>query len=337
MKTAFDAIVVGSGPNGLAAAITLQQAGVSVLLIEGKNTIGGGLRSAELTLPGFIHDVCASVHALGADSPVFEKLPLEKSGLKFIHSAFAAAHPFDNGTAVVLENSVEKTAQQFEEAEAYKKLINPLLANWPEIRSAFLGPLHVPEHSFKVLPFAYRAITSVVHLSKNNFTSLQARSLFAGMAAHSMLPLNKLTTSAIALVLMLAAHHKGWQLVKGGSQKLTDALEQHFIASGGKIETGNMITNIDTLPASKIVLFDVSPKQLLQIAGKNFHSFINGSCNTINMEWECLKLIGLYHNLRLFQHNNADLQLRYTWVIHLTRSCKANMQPGMANIHPIHL
>ncbi len=273
MKTAFDAIVVGSGPNGLAAAITLQQAGVSVLLIEGKNTIGGGLRSAELTLPGFIHDVCASVHAMCADSPVFEKFPLEKFGVEFIHSSFAAAHPFDNGAAVILENSVERTANQFEDAEAYKQLIDPLLANWPEIRSAFLGPLHFPEHLFKVLPFAYRAIASALHLSKNNFTSLQTRSLFAGMAAHSMLPLNKLTTSAIALVLMLTAHNKGWPLVKGGSQKLTDALEQYFIASGGKIETDNMITSIRQLPASKIVLFDVSPKQLLQIAGENF-SFI---------------------------------------------------------------
>jgi phytoene dehydrogenase-like protein len=270
VKTVFDAIVVGSGPNGLAAAITLQQAGISVLLIEGKNIIGGGSRSAELTLPGFIHDVCASVHALGADSPVFEKFPLEKFGLEFIQSAFAAAHPFDDGTAVVLENSVEKTAQQFEDADAYKKLINPLLENWADIRSAFLGPLHVPAHSFKMLPFAYRAIASAEHLSKNSFTSLQTRSLFAGMAAHSMLPLNKLTTSAIALVLMLTAHHKGWPLVKGGSQKLADALTQYFIKLGGKIQTGNMITSIDQLPASRIILFDVSPKQLLEIAGEKF-------------------------------------------------------------------
>ena len=270
MKADFDAVVVGSGPNGLAAAIVLQQAGLSVLLIEGKNTIGGGLRSAELTLPGFIHDICSAIHPMAADSAVFEKFPLEKFGLEFDYSRFAAAHPFDDGTAVVLETSVEKTAKQFQDIQAYEQLMNPLLKNWQNIRTAFLGPLHFSKNLFKVTRFAYRALAPASLFAKNNFKDEKLQALFAGMAAHSMLPLNKLTTSAIALILMLIAHKKGWPLIKGGSQKLADTLTAYYVSLGGKIEINNMITSINQLPSSKIALFDVSPKQLLQIAGENF-------------------------------------------------------------------
>ncbi|HEY2727165.1 MAG TPA: NAD(P)/FAD-dependent oxidoreductase [Parafilimonas sp.] len=273
MKTQFDAVVVGSGPNGLAAAITLQQQGLSVLLIEGKDTIGGGLRSAELTLPGFMHDVCSAVHPMAADSSVFKKFPLEKFGLEFLYSPFSAAHPFDDGSAVVLQTCVERTAQQFQHSEEYKQLINPLLNNWINIRSAFLGPLHISKQPIKTTSFAYHAIVSASHLARNNFTDAKAQALFAGMAAHSMLPLNKLTTSAIALVLMLIAHYKGWPLIKGGSQKLADALASYFISLGGKIETNNMVASVIQLPLSKVILFDVSPKQLLKIAGEEFSSF----------------------------------------------------------------
>ncbi len=273
MKTDFDAVIVGSGPNGLAAAIVLQQAGLSVLLIEGKSKIGGGLHSAELTLPGFIHDVCSAVHPLAADSAVFEKFPLEKYGLEFMHSAFAAAHPFDDGTAVTLETSIERTAQQFKDPETYKQLIKPLFNNWQNIRSAFLGPLHISKNLFKAASFAYHAALPASHLAKNNFTDVKAQALFAGMAAHSMLPLNKLTTSAIALILMLIAHDKGWPVIKSGSQKLADALTAYLISIGGKIEINNMITSIKQLPSSKIILFDVTPKQLLQIAGEKFSNF----------------------------------------------------------------
>lgn len=279
MKIDFDAIVVGSGPNGLAAAITLQQQGLSVLVIEGKNTIGGGMRSAELTLPGFTHDICSTVHALGADSAVFEKFPLQQFGLEFLHSKFSIAHPFDDGSAVALQISVEQTAQQLEDGELYQKLIDPLLKHWPNIRSNFLGPLHVSPDAFKTSSFALHALSSASHFLKNNFKSFKTKSLFAGMAAHSMLPLSKLTTSAIALVLMITAHDKGWPVVKSGSQKFADALAAYFISLGGKIETGNMITAISQLPSSKIILFDISPKQLLQIAGDNFSSFYKWQLN----------------------------------------------------------
>ena len=270
MKTDFDALIVGSGPNGLAAAIVLQQAGLSVLLIEGKDKIGGGLCSAELTLPGFIHDVCSAVHPLAADSSVFEKFPLEKYGLEFLYSTFAAAHPFDDGTAVTLEPSIENTSQQFKDAKAYKHLINPLFKNWQSIRSEFLGPLHISTHLFKAASFAYHAALPASRLAKNNFTDAKTQALFAGMAAHSMLPLNKLTTSAIALILMLIAHDKGWPVVKGGSRKLAESLTAYFISIGGKIEINNMVSSIKQLPSSKIILFDVTPKQLLQIAGEKF-------------------------------------------------------------------
>lgn len=273
MKTDFDAVIVGSGPNGFAAAITMQQQGLSVLVIEGKDTIGGGMRSADLTLPGFTHDICSAVHALGADSAVFEKFPLQRYGLEFLHSKFSVAHPFDDGSSVALQTSVEETARQLEDGDLYERFMKPLVEDWSNIRSAFLGPLHISKESFKSVAFAFNAVKSASHLLKNNFTSLKTRSLFAGMAAHSMLPLNKLTTSAIALVLMITAHNKGWPVVKGGSQKLADALAAYFVSIGGKIETGNMIASIDQLPSSKIILFDVSPKQLLQIAGNRFSSF----------------------------------------------------------------
>jgi phytoene dehydrogenase-like protein len=270
LKTDFDAVVVGSGPNGLTAAIVLQQAGLSVLLIEGKNKIGGGLRSVELTLPGFIHDVCSAVHPLAVSSAAFKKFPLEKYGLEFMQSAFAVAHPFDDGTAVLLETSIEKTAQQFQDAKAYEQLMKSLLKNWQSIRSAFLGPLHISKKLFKAASFAYYASLPASRFAKNNFTDTKAQALFAGMAAHSMLPLNKLTTSATALILMLIAHNKGWPVIKGGSQKLADALAAYFISIDGKIETDNMVSSIKQLPSSKVILFDVTPKQLLQIAGEKF-------------------------------------------------------------------
>jgi phytoene dehydrogenase-like protein len=270
MKTDFDAIVVGSGPNGLAAAITLQQQGLSVLLIEGKDTIGGGLRSVELTLPGYLHDVCSAVHPMAVDSSVFKRFPLEKSGLEFLYSPFAVAHPFDDGSAVVLETSIEKTSQQFKNVKEYEQLINPLFKNWDHIRSAFLGPLHISKESFKAASFAYDALTSASHFAKKNFSDEKAQALFAGMAAHSMMPLKKITTSAIALVLMLIAHDKGWPIIKGGSQRLADALVAYFISLGGRIETGKMIRSFNDLPSAECVLFNVTPKQLLDIGGEKF-------------------------------------------------------------------
>lgn len=269
-KPEFDAVVVGSGPNGLAAAIALQQEGLSVLIIEGKNEIGGGLRSAELTLPGFIHDVCSAIHPLAIGSPFFNTLPLQDHGLFYTFPDFAAAHPFDDGTAAVLGSSIEETAKLLgPDEQTYLKLLQPLVKDWPDIAPDVLGPLHFPKNPLAMAKFGLNALTSATFLA-NRFKTKEARGLWAGMAAHSIQPLSNLTTSAIGLVLMAAAHLKGWPIPVGGSQEIANALSSYFIALGGKIETGRFIKSLDELPSSRTVLFDVTPKQLLQIAGHKF-------------------------------------------------------------------
>jgi phytoene dehydrogenase-like protein len=274
LKTKYDAIVVGSGPNGFAAAITLQRAGLSVLLVEGKETIGGGIRSASLTLPGFIHDVCSAVHPLGADSPVFKDLHLEQFGLEYLKPVYAVAHPFNDGSAIAIQSSLEATAAQLgKDADRYKKIFSSLVKEWPAVRSAFVGPLHISAPSNTKAKFAYYALSSGIHFAKHQFKTNAAQSFFAGMAAHSMLPLNKLTSSSIAIVLNILAHINGWPLPKGGAQQITNALENSFIKSGGEIQTGNMVTSLHQLPSSKAVLLDVTPAQLLSIAGDEFSSF----------------------------------------------------------------
>jgi len=271
-KPDFDAVVVGSGPNGLAAAIALQQQGLSVLIIEGKDEIGGGLRSAELTLPGFVHDVCSAVHPLAIGSPFFNTLPLQEHGLSYIFPDLAAAHPFDDGTAAVLGSSIEETARLLgSDEEPYLKLLKPLVKDWPNIAPDVLGPLHFPRHPIAMAKFGLNALTSATFLAKR-FKTKEARGLWAGMAAHSIQPLSNLTTSAIGLVLMAAAHLKGWPIPAGGSKEIANALASYFISLGGKIETGRFITSLDELPSSKAVFFDITPKQLLKIAGHKFSS-----------------------------------------------------------------
>ena len=271
MKTKYDAIVVGSGPNGFAAAITLQKAGLSVLLVEGKNTVGGGVRSAELTLPGFIHDVCSAVHPLGEDSAVFKQLKLEQFGLEYLKPEYAVAHPFDDGSAIGIQSSIEKTAAQFGKDESvYKDIFSSLVQEWPSVRSAFLGPLHLSSYSNTKAKFAYYALSAADQFAKKHFATNAAQAVFAGMAAHSILPLNKLTTSSIAITLMALTHVNGWPLPKGGAQNISNALAQCFKSLGGEIETGFMVNSLQQLPASKAVLLDVTPAQLLHIAGNKF-------------------------------------------------------------------
>ncbi len=269
-KHDYDAVVVGSGPNGLAAAILLQQNGLSVLLLEGKNEIGGGLRSAELTLPGFTHDICSAIHPLAAGSPFFQQLPLEEHGLEYIYPPVAAAQPFDNGTAAVLKQSIEETAKLLgADEQAYLQLMQPIVNEWPSIAPDVLGPLHFPAHPLAMARFGFPALTSATHLAKR-FKTAEAKGLLAGMAAHAMQPLSNAATSAIALVLMANGHLKGWPVPKGGSNRIANALASYFVSIGGKIETGVNVTSLQQLPSSGAVLFDVSPRQLLQIAGHKF-------------------------------------------------------------------
>jgi len=271
-KTDFDAIIVGSGPNGLSAAIALQQEGLSVLILEAKETIGGGLRSAELTLPGFVHDICSAIHPLAAGSPFFNTIPLEKFGLEYIYPELAATHPFDNGTAAALSGSVEETAVTLGiDRESYINLLKPLVNNWPGMVKDLLGPLHFPKHPMDMAAFGLNALRSATSLV-GKFKTKEARGLWAGMAAHSLQPLSNLGTSAFGLVLMATGHLKGWPVPKGGSGVIANALASYFLSIGGKIETGMPVRSMKDIPASTVVLFDLTPKQILEIAGERFSS-----------------------------------------------------------------
>ena len=272
VTTDFDAVVLGSGPNGLAAAIALKQKGLSVLLIEGKQTIGGGLRSAELTLPGFIHDICSAIHPLAAGSPFFSTLPLQEHGLQWIYPPVAAAHPFDDGTAAALFGSVTDTAQRLgADKEAYHRLMDPLIKLWPELAPQILGPLRFPTHPLSLAAFGLKGLPAVTTLARR-FHTRDARGLLAGMAAHSMQPLTSLTTAAVALVFLMTGNAKGWPLPRGGSASLAKALAAHFQALGGVIQTGTYITALSQLPSSRALLLDLSPRQLLQLGGHHWSS-----------------------------------------------------------------
>ena len=214
----YDAVVVGSGPNGLSAAITIAQAGHSVLVLEAEDTIGGGTRSAELTLPGFVHDVCSAVHPMALASPFFRTLPLAKYGLAFIQPDAPLAHPLDDGTAVIVERSVRQTAAGLgRDGENYSKLIGPLARDWPKLESLLLGPLRFPKYPVAAARFGVHALRSASGLVKSEFQDVRARALFAGMAAHSILPLEDSPSAAFGLVLAITAHAVGWPIVFASS------------------------------------------------------------------------------------------------------------------------
>ncbi|MDB5112367.1 MAG: NAD(P)/FAD-dependent oxidoreductase [Mucilaginibacter sp.] len=269
-KRDFDAVVVGSGPNGLAAAILLQQQGLSVLLLEGRDTIGGGLRTAELTLPGFTHDICSAVHPLAVASPYLKTLPLADHGLEYLYPGLAAAHPFDDGSAAILDHSIRKTAASLgTDAQTYLELMKPILNDWPLIAADVLGPLRFPKHPFAMARFGLKAIIAATTFA-NRFKTTAARGLFAGMAAHAIQPLTNLDTTAAGLVLLTAGHLQGWPIPKGGSAAIAKALGSYFTSLGGTIQTGVFVQSLAQLPSAHAVLFDVTPQQLLQIAGHRF-------------------------------------------------------------------
>jgi phytoene dehydrogenase-like protein len=262
----YDAIVVGAGPNGLAAAIELARAGHSVCVFEANEIIGGGARSAELTLPGFLHDICSAVHPLAAGSPFFSKLPLTQYGLEFINPPAPLAHPFDDGSAMLLHRSIKLTAEGLgPDANAYRRLMGPLVEDWSDLAEDLLAPLRIPRHPLKVARFGFYGIRSARSLVKNLFQDDRARALFGGLAAHSFLSLNRRTTSAFGLVLATMAHVNGWPIAHGGSQKIADALASHFLELGGEIFTGVRVKSIAELPQAQIVMCDLTPRQLLRM------------------------------------------------------------------------
>ena len=266
-NSSLDAVVVGSGPNGLAAAITLAQAGRSVQVLEGSDAIGGGARSAELTLPGFIHDICSSIHPLAAGSPFLSTLPLAEHGLKWVHPPIPLAHPLDDGTAVLLGRSVRETAESLgRDASAYRRLMDPLVADWHILATELLGPFPVPRHPLAMGRFALKAIRSAKGLAEALFQDERARGLFGGLASHSMMPLEMRPTAAFALVLGISGHAVGWPFPRGGSQKISDALASYLQSLGGAIVTGRRVASLEELPSTDAMLMEVTPRQLAAIA-----------------------------------------------------------------------
>ena len=267
----YDAIVIGAGPNGLAAAIEIARAGHSVCLYEGNSTIGGGTRSAELTLPGFIHDVCSAVHPLGASSPFFTQLPLQKHGLEFVYPPAELAHPFDDGTALLLERSIDTTAERLgRDRVTYKKIFTPLVKAWPGIANDLLGPIRLmPRHPFAMARFGLSAIRPAKSFAEANFQEDKTRALFAGLAGHSFLSLDQAGTTAFGLILGILAHVAGWPVTRGGSQSLAEALGSHLTALGGEIVTDHRVESLKELPAAKAILCDVTPRQLVRLAGES--------------------------------------------------------------------
>jgi phytoene dehydrogenase-like protein len=263
-KSAF---VAGSGPNGLTAAIELAKAGYATTIIEAREEIGGGIHSAELTLPGFIHDVCSAIHPLALSSPAFQSYPLEQHGLEWIQPPIPLAHPLDNGVAV-LDRSIERTAAGLGGAPNYRTTASTLLREWPKLVPAFLRPMYPPRNPLLMARFGVHAMLPAAWEARKMFSDERGRALFAGIAAHSNLPLTAATSAAYGWVLGVAAHAVGWPIPKGGAQSIANALASYFRSLGGSIVTGHRVRSLAEFGPDSLVLCDVGVEEFQRIAGE---------------------------------------------------------------------
>ncbi|MFW6012263.1 MAG: phytoene desaturase family protein [bacterium] len=288
---AYDAIVVGSGPNGLTAGVVLAREGWSVLVVEGGETVGGGTRTGELTLAGFRHDLCSAVHPMAAGSPVFRELGLvrperpagpagrdnhpsregEGTAVELLHPELPLAHPLDDGGAAVLARGFEETGDTLGagDGRAWRSLMEPVAGHWDELAGDLLAPLQVPRSPLRMARFGLAALRSAAGLARSRFEGLRARALLAGLAGHSVLPLERPASAAVAMVLGAAGHAVGWPLPRGGSQSIADALAGRLRSLGGRIETGRWVSSLDELPPARAYVLDVTPRQLLGLAGEH--------------------------------------------------------------------
>ena len=263
-----DAVIVGSGPNGLAAAVTLAAAGLSVQVIEGGPAIGGGCRTEELTLPGFRHDVCSAVHPLALASPFFRRFDLEARGVRFARPQVEFAHPLDGGRAVIVSGSVAETAARLgADSRSYRRVIGPLAGHMDEICQVLLAPLRQPPaHPIILACYGVRGVWPASVLARL-WRTPEARAVLAGTAAHPKMPLTAAPTGGIGLMLIALAHAVGYPVVAGGSARITDAMADAVTAAGGSIETGRWVNSLRELPPATAVLLDVSPQALGRLAG----------------------------------------------------------------------
>lgn len=265
--TEYDALVIGAGPNGLSAAILLAQQNLKVKVIEARDSVGGGTRTEELTEPGFYHDICSAVHPTGVGAPYLKTLPLQDYGLEWIHPDYPVAHPLDHGEAVIVPKSLDEAVDRLgNDGMNYKRLIEDFVQNWDRLSNDLFGPVRIPDNPLSMMRFGWYGMFSAKLLANSIFENIETKAFFAGLAGHSIIPLEKVFTGSFGLVFAASIHAAGWPVARRGSHSITKAMAAYFESLGGEIETGNEINSTRDLPNAKSVLFDLTPKQIANIA-----------------------------------------------------------------------